>query len=184
MTRRAFDPLHLDVAAFAQEGAALAGTWPMADLGRLQQSQSAPHDATAETVRWRVRGESREAAGEAVQTWLHLQADAPVWLACQRCLAPMRVDLSVDVPIRFVRGEAQAEALDAESEFDVLALAPAIDLRQLVEDELLLALPLVPRHEACPMPMAGERSGDANADASRGEHPFSVLAGLKSRRGA
>ena len=50
--------------------------------------------------------------------------------------------------LRFVDGEAQAEALDADSEDDVLALAPALDLRTLVEDELLLAWPIVPRHDA------------------------------------
>ena len=36
----------------------------------------------------------------------------------------------------------------------MLALSRALDLRELVEDELLLALPLVPRHEVCPEPAA------------------------------
>jgi uncharacterized protein len=38
----------------------------------------------------------------------------------------------------------------------VLALEPALDLKELVEDELLLALPLVPRHEVCPEPLPFE----------------------------
>ena len=65
----------------------------------------------------------------------------------------MRVPLHAERRIFFVDGEDAAAALDAESEDDVLALTPALDLAELVEDELLLALPLVPRHEQCPEPL-------------------------------
>ncbi len=50
-------------------------------------------------------------------------------------------------------GEEAAAALDAESDDDVLALESSLDLHALVEDELLLALPLVPRHDECPEPL-------------------------------
>jgi uncharacterized protein len=180
MSRRVPDPLRLDVAAFAKEGAALTGVWPVDQLPRLQQSQQPPQDAAAESVEWTARGEARSVAGEATQIWLHLAARTAVWLTCQRCLAPVRVPLEIDTPIRFVRGEAEAEALDAESEFDVLALVPATDLRQLLEDELLLALPLVPRHANCPAPLTAG-SAQATPAARAAESPFSVLADLRSR---
>lgn len=180
MSRRVPDPLRLDVAAFARDGAALEGGWSVDQLPRLQQSQQPPQDAAAEPVAWSARGEARPVAGEGPQTWLHLSGRTAVWLTCQRCLAPMRVPLEVDTSIRFVRGEAEAEALDAESEFDVLALAPAIDLRQLLEDELLLALPLVPRHEICPAPLTAG-SSPAMPAARAAENPFAVLADLRSR---
>jgi uncharacterized protein len=80
----------------------------------------------------------------------------------------------------FVRGEEAAERLDAESEDDVLALTRALDLYELVEDELLLALPLVPHHETClrPLPMsAGEL--EEGADDDEAAHPFAGLAALK-----
>ena len=80
----------------------------------------------------------------------------------------------VDRALRFVDGEAQAEALDADSEDDVLALVPALDLRALVEDELLLAWPIVPRHEHCAAP--AYRAGDDEAPSA---NPFSALASLK-----
>ncbi|MFC3217232.1 hypothetical protein [Comamonas sp. JC664] len=47
--------------------------------------------------------------------------------------------------------EATAAALDDESEEDVLVLAPQIDALELIEDELLMALPMVPMHEVCPV---------------------------------
>ena len=55
--------------------------------------------------------------------------------------------------IRFVHGADLAQQLDEESEEDVLALSAALDLRELIEDELILALPLVPRHDVCPQPL-------------------------------
>ncbi len=58
--------------------------------------------------------------------------------------------LEAERSIFFVEGEDAAAALDAESEDDVLALTPALDLEALIEDELLLALPLIPRHERLP----------------------------------
>ena len=64
--------------------------------------------------------------------------------------AAARCRWQVERRIRFVDGEDAGGALDADSDDDVLALTPALDLHELVEDELLLALPLVPRHEVCP----------------------------------
>lgn len=172
--------MRLDVAAFAQEGGRIEGVWPIDELPRLRQSQQPPQDAVPEPVEWAVRGECRTVAEREQQTWLHLHARTSVWLTCQRCLAPLRLPLEADSPIRFVRGEAEAEALDAESEFDVLALVPSIDLRQLVEDELLLALPLVPRHDQCPAPLTAAQS-DVAQPLRNTESPFSVLADLRLR---
>ena len=82
----------------------------------------------------------------------------------------------------FVEGEQQAAELDADSEDDVLASTRAFDLQTLAEDELLLALPLVPRHAVCPQPLLPEGAAAAD-EASLAEpesaHPFSVLAALK-----
>ena len=80
--------------------------------------------------------------------------------------------------------EGQAEALDAELEDDVLELQRHTDLSELVEDELLLALPLVPRHEDCPEPLPMGELGDpepaADAPPER-PHPFAALAQLKKK---
>jgi uncharacterized protein len=176
---RRIDPLRLDVAALAKDGMALSGEWPMSDLARLQQSQNPPQDWMPPPVMWAVRGERRAVAGGTPETWLHLQAHAPVWLTCQRCLLPYRVELTANRPVRFVPGEERAEALDAEIDEDVLALTPALNLRALVEDELLLALPIVPRHDVCPSQPAPPEP--AVESPSPRENPFAALASLKGR---
>jgi len=112
---------------------------------------------------------------------LHLQARGSVWLTCQRCLQPFAEAMAVDQHIRFVHGEARAEALDAEIDDDVLAVSKALDLRELVEDELLLALPIVPRHGNCPQPLPVPLgSAAAPDDVPERPHPFAALQRLKS----
>ena len=163
------DPLRLDVAAFAADGNALEGDWPGSTLERLASLQVPPQDLGHAAVHWRVQGERRLKAGSEAQLWLTLSAQAPVWLTCQRCLQPMAVDLALDRRLRFVHGESQAEALDAESDDDVLALPRWLDLRELVEDELLLGLPLVPRHETCPQPLPVPIHLEDDSDEAVGE---------------
>ncbi|HRP27666.1 MAG TPA: DUF177 domain-containing protein, partial [Burkholderiaceae bacterium] len=130
--------------------------------------------------RWSAGGEQRRQAGQAAQAWLHLTLDAKVDLTCQRCLSAVTVGLVVDRWFRFVDGEERAAALDAESEDDVLASSRTFDLHELAEDELLLALPLVPRHEVCPQPLAAPiGAGDPHDDPDPAESPFAALAALK-----
>lgn len=179
MKPRVFDPLGLDVQAVAKQGAELAGEWPLTELARLHDSAhpDVPPSA-ADTVEWRVRGEQRMMSGAQPQVWLHLQARAAMSVQCQRCLKALPVALAVDRDFRFVAGEDEAAALDEQLEEDVLELTRSLDLRQLVEDELLLALPLVPRHEACPTPLP-LLDDEPLADEVR-DNPFAALSALKS----
>lgn len=180
MKQRVFDPLRLDVAAFAAEAGGLEGEWPLAELPRLAEGAvPAPADAAPEPVRWAAEGEARPRRAAEPETWLHVEADAVVWLQCQRCLQPVREDLQVQRSFRFVRSETEAEAEDAESEEDVLVLTRSLDLRALVEDELILELPLVPRHEVCPEPLPMPTPDPPEAQAEVKPNPFAQLAVLK-----
>jgi len=182
MKLRPHDPLRLDVAALAAEAAELSGEWPALDLSRLFESQSPPQDTLPAAITWRLRGESRPVAGTEGELWLQLAARTRVWLTCQRCLQPFEQAVNVDTSVRFVRDEAQAETLDAELEEDVLALPRWLDARTLVEDELLLALPLVPRHDRCPSPLPlHDADQPAEPAPSSGRpNPFAVLQALKN----
>lgn len=184
MSGRPFQIRKLDVAAFATEGAQLTGNWPLADLVRLASATVAGSAQGGVPVAWQARAEQRR-LGSALQPWLHVHATATVQLACQRCLQPLTEILTADRWIRFVEGEEAAADLDADSEDDVLALTRSLDLQWLIEDELILALPLVPRHADCSIPQAWDAGAQASAvpPAEEGEqaHPFAVLAALKGR---
>lgn len=156
MSLRPAKPRALDVAAFAEAGQDLSGTWPLAELARLSDSTAPEARPGAEdAVRWSLRGEHRPRAGGDPIVRLHLQADTRLFLSCQRCLAPVEVLLRIDRSVRFVRDEAQAAELDTLSDEDVLAMDRRLDVQAWVEDEMLLDLPLVPRHSRCPAPLPG-----------------------------
>jgi uncharacterized protein len=176
---KSFDPARLDVARFTQQAGELQGEWRLTRLTRLAESVVEPEAAAP--VSWKARGESVRRPGHADEQWLALHAEAEVNLACQRCLQSLTHRLVLDTRIRFVQGEDAAERLDAEIEEDVLALTRSLDLRELVEDELLLALPIVPRHETCPEGMRPPGRGD-EPDAPAA-NPFAVLRQLRPGSG-
>jgi uncharacterized protein len=178
-SNRAPDPRRLDLAAFAAAKGELKGEWPIASLRRLMSATpAAATDIGRHEVSWQVQGERLSLPGAGAQPSVLIEAKAEVILECQRCLQPMRWPLQARRRIFFVEGEDAAAALDADAEDDVLALVPALDLQALVEDELLLALPIVPRHDVCPEPLP--RAFVEEDDASDPEEsPFAALAVLK-----
>jgi uncharacterized protein len=70
-----------------------------------------------------------------------------VRLVCQRCLGALVVPLDVKVELQLA--EDPREIAQAQDEIDRVLASGAMDVAQLVEDEVILALPMVPRHEAC-----------------------------------
>jgi uncharacterized protein len=178
MSARVFDPLRLDVQAFANETGELGGRWPLRGFDRIAEAVHGEMPPTeGDEVVWSARGEQRAKRGTPAQTWLHLKAQACLWLECQRCLQPVETALAIDRWFHFVAGEDAAAQIDADSEDDVLALSRALDLRELVEDELLLALPLVPCHEVCLAPLLpASEPDDLPQDKA---NPFAALAALK-----
>jgi uncharacterized protein len=110
---------------------------------------------------------------------MHLQAKTEVPLTCQRCLKTVEEALVVDRSFRFVKDEATAEAEDDESEEDLLVISKDFDLLALVEDELLMALPLVPMHTSCQSEHVPTSKDDSDADADAKPNPFAVLATMR-----
>jgi len=178
MSSRDFDPFRLDVAAFAKAAGELEGRWPLLQFDRLTESAVADAlPADGGEVAWRARGEARAMRGGETQIWLHISATTDVPLECQRCLKAVDVPLAIARSFLFVHGEDAAAQLDTDSEDDVLALTRALDLRELIEDELLLALPIVPRHEVCPVPLMAPADDEEVIEEK--PNPFAALAALK-----
>lgn len=180
MKPRVRDPLRLDVEALAKEAGRLEGRWPLAGFARLAESSHAEaRPGPGDEVAWQAEGELRPVRGGSPEVWLHLAAQARVMLECQRCLQPVAVALAAERSFRFAPDEATAAEIDADSEEDVLVLTRALNLHELVEDELILSLPLVPRHAACPQPLAAPAPSDEPLPEQ--PHPFAALAALKRR---
>lgn len=177
------DPRSLDVAAWCKAGREAQGMVERAVLPRLAEAEAPAPDGVAPAVAWTARGQVRSPVGREPEIRLHLQASTSVWLTCQRCLEPVSQVLTVDRVFRFVRDETLAEQLDEQTEDeDVLALPARLDLVELLEDELILAMPLVPMHERCPVDVAGWMAAGEAATAAEDEpHPFAALAALRTK---
>lgn len=164
----------LDVQALALAGAQAGGTINIQDLARV--AQACVMGVPLGTIQWQARAEHRTGGSGDQQIWLHLDADCVVPLACQRCLETAQIRLRVDRWFRFVPDEASAVAQDDGCEEDLLVQDGGLTLAALLEDELVLELPHIARHDICPT---------QNLAVARTEprpHPFAALAGYKPGR--
>ena len=131
------------------------------------------HDLLAEVsgeVVFRLEG-FKGANGELM---LHLEVSGVLPLACQRCLKSVAFDLDVDNLLQLVPEGAELSQEELEDDTrDFLPVARELNVVDLVEDEILLTLPVAPRHEKCGLPGA--------ADAGERINPFAKLAGLKGK---
>lgn len=186
MKARDFHPRHLDIGLFAEQAATLEGDEPLTQFERLVTClHEGSQGSTTEAVHWHAEGEVRRAEGGRKEIWLHLHAQVAAPLECQRCLEAVAEPLEVDRSFLFAATEEQAAQWDGEHEEDVLVISHHFNLFALIEDELLMEVPLVPRHEICPVPVVlstGDIDTPADGAAPEREHPFAALAALKKTK--
>ena len=112
---------------------------------------------------------------------LRLKYRAELVLRCERCLGPLREQVEGETVLRLVDAELEA----ANDEDDVLPVgAEGVYLKDVLEDELLLTLPLIPRHatvEECEPDAVRwlQPDGDDGAIETQTENPFDILKNLK-----
>jgi uncharacterized protein len=179
MTRQ--QSLHsLNIQALATSGMPLVESTPLHNLERLaHESMGLKSDLM---VDWQASAELRTGATGQMDTWLHLRATTAVPMICQRCMGPVQTPLQVEQWYRFVATEEIAMAEDDASQEDLLVMAPQFDLLGLLEDELLMALPLVPMHGECPvLPAFSAGVIEVPADGADKPNPFAALAQLKKK---
>lgn len=169
-------PEHVDLFRFADSRRMLRGRLPLARLSRL-----APLLASTE-------GEASVVLDFGVDDmgvrFMRGSIAADLTLVCQRCLEPMPFPVAIEIGFGLVHSEREAEQTPMAWEPLVIDTVPAV-LADIIEDELILALPLVSTHpqESCP---AGDflkrQAEDQQADEGEGANPFAVLSNLKRKR--
>lgn len=101
---------------------------------------------------------------------------AVLWLQCQRCMVPCQLNIDSDFVLVVVQGFDEADKLPIEVD-PVMVEDEHLSLVNLLEDELLLAVPAIPRHITCEAEST-ESGGEIEHEAVR-ENPFDILASLK-----
>ena len=150
----------IDGLQFARGAETLTGTLDLSRLPRLAVMRCETSGLSYE-LRGRTDAEGR--------CWLQVRAKGTLSLECQRCLGPVAFPLALRSELLLARSEREIET--AGDDIDRVLAGTAMDVWQLVEDEVLLALPMAPRHEQCDGMRDGAETG--------GTSPFAQLAKLK-----
>lgn len=154
---------YIDGFEFAETGRECSGGWPIADLPRLQDVLR----GNAGSLEFAVKG-IHDALGRPA---LKLRVAGVLELTCQRCLDALAYRVESESTLVLARREAEIEVepVDAEGPERILG-GREMPVRDLIEDELLLTVPLAPRHQEC--------SARPEAAAEKGKSPFAGLRGL------
>ena len=176
MSASGANPRYVDVFELARTQAQVSGSLPIGALPRLSASVAQPTGAIEYTMRGFIDHRGRPAA--------HLTFAGVVQLACDRCSESVPVRLTGDADYYFVRSEQELGRIPVDDSPDEPLLGAArFDLRELIEDEAILGLPMSPRHDACERVPSGPRSSAHVASGAADKpHPFAALASLRSRR--
>ena len=133
-------PAAIDGLAFARNAALLEGRLDLDSMPRLAQS-----GCSGAVLGFVLAGEISQRGKPA----LGLTVDGAVRLECQRCLESLEFPLRLAVQLELSTSEAEIAAADGEDDIDRVLARPDMMVAELVEDEVLLALPMVPKHAQC-----------------------------------
>ena len=154
-------PVAIDGLAFARNAAVLEGRLGMESLPRLAQS-----GCSGPVLDFVLTGEINERG----KPGLKLAVDGNVRVQCQRCLGTLELPLHLEARLEFALSEAEITA--ADDDIERVVASRDMSVAALVEDEVLLALPMVPKHEQC--------SIAAGLGANARNSAFQALAALRN----
>ncbi|MDK1289952.1 23S rRNA accumulation protein YceD [Pseudoalteromonas umbrosa] len=165
-------PITLDPGRAAQRRATYDGIVSLEELSRLQQVVQDQVGEIAVTIHCDI-----DQQGLVV---IRGSARTRVTLVCQRCNDELGLDLAQDFAYSPVGLGAESD--DLPESYDVVELDEEgeINLRQLIEDELILAIPIVPMHDeaSCSFSNKPVSFGEIEAEDSK-PNPFEILKQLK-----
>ncbi|HET7765263.1 MAG TPA: DUF177 domain-containing protein [Burkholderiales bacterium] len=128
----------IDGLQFARAALERRGVVGMERLPRLAQLQ-----CSTEGLQYHLRG-GRVDNGKPC---LRLSVRGSVKALCQRCLDPVQIPIAIDAELQLA--ENVREISEADDEIDRVLASRNMDVAGLVEDEVILELPMAARHEEC-----------------------------------
>lgn len=164
-------PEFCDLYQLADRQATVTGSWPVANMPRLIGMLAADAgEANAELV-----------FGKTGKTpYLKGKVNATVQVVCQRCLEQMPIELQAEFLLGMIESEARIDLLP--DDYEALITEGRHFLPDVIEDELILALPIVPTHEEnCSEYMRKQQAEQAMSEQVEQEqkpNPFAVLKDL------
>jgi uncharacterized protein len=133
-------PKTLDPIKLAKQQSRLSGELPLSMCNRLQDIDDQANHVAQVDLQF-GQDDSR-------LYFIKGELKATVNLQCQRCNAPMQYTIDTSFALSPVTSEERAKTL-SERYDPVFMNDEVIDIHAMIEDEILLALPMVPKHEQC-----------------------------------
>ena len=166
-------PQFIDPFLLAEKNATLEGKIPLSSLGRVRELLVNDEGEVAIKLLFGKEGRYAKVEG-------HITANLAV--KCQRCLEAIEWPVNSDIKLGIVSTLDQANKLPESFEPLLISDEEKTPLNDIVEDEILLLLPDIPKHPtACAMPVVPEKKGGTTTskpEQASKQNPFSILAEL------
>lgn len=165
-------PEQLDFVQAARKASEINGYWPISRLERIAGLVLDDQGNIEAELKFDMQGKLRTVSG---------LVTARLSVTCQRCMQPMALDLDSHFKLALVSDESRAGLLPEEFEPLMLDEDNRVNIPALLEDELLLAMPLVALHDTdCSDYLQEQRERQASEEeqALNKDNPFSVLKDL------
>lgn len=167
-------PEHIDPLRYAEQGLSLDGRLKIADMQRLSANLADKDAEVAVKLQFGI--------DEQDITFLNGHLETRLSLQCQRCMEPLVCEIMSDFSLGIVNTLDEANRLSEQYE-PAIATEGHLALRDLIEDEIILNLPIIPRHEPVECKVKFPLVDDSGWDQGKGGNPFQVLESLKHKRG-
>jgi uncharacterized protein len=155
-------PMIIDAFAFARNGDERSGEIPVSKLARLDLMSH----------RGSVQFQAAGFIGLRHRPFIKLDVTGSLVLRCERCLQALDWPLEVHSLLWLAKSDEEADAAPVDEDvYDPVVGSEHFDLNALIEDEILLNLPLPPKHEHCLEPLS--------APPDVADSPFAALKALK-----
>lgn len=158
--------LLIDNIAFAKKREELNGHLTLGDCERLAELLNAEAGAKAasDTIQFTLQGDTNSLG----QHQLHLSIETDLTATCQRCLTPMPLILKLQY--HYLITSVETDQPEESDDIDLQEPSLAMDLLSLIEDEIIMALPIAPTHE--------DNCGPQVTQSGEKPNPFAALKGL------
>ncbi len=177
-------PEHIEPLRLARSQRLMQGRLPLSRMPRLAES--------LEDVTGDIDVELEFDVDSSGIAWMKGHLSCSLSLCCQRCMQTLSMPVDTTFKLAMIESEAEIERLGEEYE-PLLLNDDLVSVAELVEDELLLSLPIVPKHETedCnstdfsdshneSVPQS-EKLTETHSESKQKKNPFAVLADLKRK---
>ena len=177
-------PEHIEPLRLARSQRLMQGRLPLSRMPRLAESLE---DATGD-----IDVELEFDVDSSGIAWVKGHLTCTLSLCCQRCMQTLAMPVDTTFKLAMIESEVEIERLGEEYE-PLLLNDSLVSVAELVEDELLLSLPLVPKHETDNCNSAdfndshnesdshNEELIETHSESEQKKNPFAALADLKRK---